>query len=150
MNTKMLVGGVVALLVVGGGSFYAGMQYSQRASQGSSSSPQDRAARFQQFGGGAGRGGRNGGGGFTAGEIIAKDDKSITIKMTDGSSKIVFYTSQTPTMKSVSGAVSDLSIGEQVTITGSANQDGSVTAQSIQIRPAGTTRGPSGVSSTVR
>ncbi len=51
------------------------------------------AAGFQ----GAGRGTM---GGFTAGEVLSKDDSGITIKMMDGSTKIVLVNGSTAVMKS--------------------------------------------------
>ena len=89
--------------------------------------------------GAAGMGVRVGmnGGGFMAGEILSKDESSITIKMQDGSTKIVLVGSSTQIMKSTTGSSDDLMNGTNVTVTGIANSDGSVTAESVQIRPAG-------------
>ncbi len=133
MNKNILI--VIALVAVGAGSFYGGMQYGKKTNGGD-----DRAARSGQFGGGRGeRGGfgRQSNGGFVAGEILFKDDKSITLKLRDGGSKIVFVSSSTQVMKSEAGTVNDLKVGEQVSTMGTANSDGSVNAQSVQIRPAG-------------
>ncbi len=75
-------------------------------------------------------------GSITAGEIVSKDDTSITLKLRDGSSKIVFYSTSTGIQKTATGTPADLTVGEQVAVTSSQNQGGSLTAQSIQIRPA--------------
>ena len=75
------------------------------------------------------------GGGFVSGEIITKDATSITVKLRDGSSKILFFTTDTPILKSTAGTAGDLSIGQEIMTTGKTNTDGSVTADSIQIRP---------------
>ena len=150
MQKKIII--VLAVLLVGSGAFYGGMKYAQgktptnvgRSGMGMGNfanlTPEERQARLQQFGatgmgGNRGTRGPNGaGGGFSGGEIIAKDDKSITIKLQDGGSKIVFLSASTTVMKAITGSPADLTVGTQVSAGGSANSDGSITAQSIQIR----------------
>ena len=39
-------------------------------------------------------------------------------------------------LNNAEGSLEDLKTGEEITVTGSVNQDGSVGAQSIQIRPS--------------
>ncbi len=131
---------VITLIIAGGGGFYSGMLY------GKSVSANSRASLNRQGGFGAGMmgaGQRGNGilqnGGFSGGEIIKKDSNSITVKLTNGSSQIILFSDATKMMKSVEGSAADLTVGEQVTITGSKNQDGSLTAQSIQVRSASQT-----------
>lgn len=135
MNKQTIIGGLVALIVVSGGAFYGGMSYAKSQTPTRGQFGNGQFIGNGQLPGGGMRGGMNGG--FTAGEIISKDETSITIKMQDGSTKIVLVGSSAQVMKSTTGSVDDLAIGIQVTVTGSANSDGSVTAQSVQIRPAG-------------
>ncbi len=125
---KLLLSIIITAVVVGSGAFYGGMKYGQ------SQIPQ---RGFQQFG--VNRMG-NGiinrqEGGFISGEIITKDSQSLTTKQQDGSSKIVFFTENTPILKNATGTVQDLIVGGQISINGTANSDGSISAQSIQIRP---------------
>ncbi|MGC9602748.1 MAG: hypothetical protein ABSE76_03375 [Minisyncoccia bacterium] len=135
MNKNQLIGAVVVLIIVGGGAFYAGMSYA------GSQTP----ARSSTFAGGAGSfAGRTGtrtsaGGGFTAGTIVASGSGTISIQEQNGSStEIVLVGPSTQILKTIAGSVSDLSVGTTVTITGgTSNSDGSLTANSIQIRPAG-------------
>lgn len=141
MQKNILI--VLALVVVAGSCFYGGMRYGQNQQIALSAS--QRQARGQQFGGGRGGAGVTGGpaganSGFVTGDILSKDDKSITVKTRDGGSKIIFYSATTAVMKSVNGASGDLTVGESISVNGSTNQDGSVSAQSIQIRPATATK----------
>jgi hypothetical protein len=148
-NKKIVLVIVVGLIVVGL-SFWGGMKYSnsknpssQFANRGQNGFNQNGEMRI-------GQGTRNGlNGGLVNGEIISKDDKSITVKLRDGGSastqggsKIVFFSPTTEVEKTVDGSIVDIIIGKQVTIMGTANPDGSVSATSIQIRPDLTQNNP--------
>jgi hypothetical protein len=138
---------IIIAIIVAAGSFFAGMKYGQSQGTGNLSrgqfrnldnlSAEERQQRIQEMGtAGVGfRGGREASG-FAAGEIISKDDKSITVKVQDGGSKIVFYSDTTEIGKFVDGTSTDLEVGKTVMVNGKTNEDGSITAQSIQMRPA--------------
>lgn len=138
---KILISVFVTAVLVGGGAFYGGMKYGQsKVPQRFANLSQEQRQQFQQTGadiGGlaAGRGQR--GSGFASGEIIAKDEKSITIKLPGGGSKIIFYSDSAEIGKFEKGNLDDLEVGKTITVNGEANSDGSITAQSIQIRPEG-------------
>ncbi|MDD4625356.1 MAG: hypothetical protein PHC82_03475, partial [Candidatus Pacebacteria bacterium] len=51
-------------------------------------------------------------------------------------SKIIFISESTETLKQASGSLDDLTVGEQVAVTGTADASGNITAKSIQILPA--------------
>ena len=137
----MYAGIVIALLVGVGGGFYGGMQYAKKSAvsvrgQFANLSPEERAARGLQFGGGGTRGGGRGqGGGAVAGEVITKDAESMTVKLMDGGSKIVFFSTSTGIMRMASGTPADILVGSNVLVVGTTNPGGSVSAQSVQIRP---------------
>ena len=131
--SKHLLLALVGIVVVGGGSFYGGMTYG-KSSAVSAQTAMDaaRGGRFRGMGGGNG-GGRMGGG-FLGGDVIAKDATSLTIKLRDGGSKIIFYSSSTQMHKQATGTIDEIAIGKQIMVTGDTNTDGSVTASSIQLR----------------
>ena len=135
---KLLLTVIVTAVIVGGGAFYGGIEYQKSKSvfvpggNIGNLSAEERQARFGNDVG-AQRQGINGG--TVSGEVISIDDESITVKIADGGSKIVFFSTSTKIQKSADGTREDLKEGEQVLIMGSVNQDGSVSAQSIQLRP---------------
>ena len=67
------------------------------------------------------------------GEIIDSDEKSITVKLPDGSSRIVFVGNETTISESTPSAKERLTEGTAVFVTGTANPDGSMNATLIQI-----------------
>jgi hypothetical protein len=120
---------VITAIIVGGVNFYAGTYFPRKGQV----SGLTNGTRFN----GTQRAMRTGGNGLISGEVISKDETSITVKLRDGGSKIVFLTAQTPVMKSVAGILGDVNTGATVIVTGKANPDGSIAADSVQIRPAG-------------
>jgi hypothetical protein len=132
------IGFVVVGIIVLVGVFYGGMVYgkSQVPARGNQALASNFAGRM------GGTRGTSGGGGFTTGQIIAKDATSITVQLMTGGptgtasgSKIVFVDSNTKVTKQASGTLSDLAVGTNISITGTANTDGSVSATAVQIRP---------------
>jgi hypothetical protein len=134
MTKKYIITTIVIAVVVGAGGFFGGMQFqkSRKLTVGGNLT----AAQRQQFANGNRMGVRSAGN-FAGGEIISKDDKSITVKTQDGSTKIVFYSGITQINKPTAVDASQLNTGDNVIVTGTTNSDGSVTANNIQIRPAG-------------
>ena len=130
---KTIVSMLAVVVVIGAGSFYGGMKYGQQTGLASATQ-----GSFSGSGAGVSRGARRNSsmnGDAVMGEILFKDDTSITVKLRDGGSRIVFVSASTQVMKSTTGVFSDLGIGDQVASFGTANADGSITAKSIQLRP---------------
>ncbi len=69
-----------------------------------------------------------------AGEILSSDDKSITVKLNNGGSKIVLVTDKTTINKASEATKADLTTGKNVAVFGTENSDGSVTAETIQLK----------------
>jgi hypothetical protein len=132
---------ILALLIGGTAGFFAGSQYqkSQRPSFGQFAGAGNGARGGS---GAAGLRGRNGNG--AAGTVLSVDTNSITVKLADGSSKIVLLTGSTSINKATQGSVSDLTAGTAVAAFGTTNTDGSITATNVQINPE--MRGPAAAS----
>lgn len=120
----------IVLLIAGlAGGFLIGMQYQKSQQQ-----PQGQfniQGQGRRLGGPQNRGNSRG----VTGEIISSDDKSITVKLQDGSSKIVLISASTQINKAALATISDLIVGQRVSVFGSNNTDGSVTAANIQLNP---------------
>jgi len=136
MDSKIIPIFIALILIIGGGAFFGGMKYQQSKRNFQNFSEEQRQQLFQ------GNTGRNlqrevGGGvgsSFLSGEVISKDEQSVTLKTPNGGSKIIFFSDSTEIVKSVDGASSDLEAGKTISVSGTTNQDGSLTAKSIQVR----------------
>ena len=138
MNTQVsmtkgkVIGGIVGIVVV---MFFVGYYFGNM--HGSANAQMTRGMGQGQYAGhGMGGGSRFSNGGIAAGTILSQDSTGITLKLQNGGSKIVIFGASTSVLKSVAGALTDLSVGQNVTVMGTANPDGSITAASVQIRPA--------------
>jgi hypothetical protein len=141
---NMLFAVLITAVIIGVGSFFGGMQYGKSQTGSLSGIPSDFGnfdpSQLGNFAGGPGAGGGfaragAGGNGFASGEILSIDEDSITISLPDGGSRLVFFSDTSKVTMSEEGAVEDLVSGISVMVTGESNDDGSVTAATIQILP---------------
>jgi len=135
MSRKKIALALGIVVVVGVGSFYVGMKYAGNSRFAACVGGRQFSRAMGNITGQ--RGGRTSGGagaGFVSGKVISKDKKTITVEVAGGGSKIVFISESIPVMKSTSGSLSDVVVVEQVMINGTSNQDGSLNAQSVQIK----------------
>jgi hypothetical protein len=134
MKNKNLIIMILLLVIVGGSSFFAGMKYQQNKLK----SAANQFAGGRIFGSGQQGPNQNetrNGNNFrpVAGEILSMDSKTVTVKMADGSSKIVVLSDKTVYNKTQTGSLNDLKVGDNISVFGTTNTDGSVTAQNVQI-----------------
>jgi len=149
-RTLRVVLGVVVVLILVAGSFYGGTLYGKQQAQ--AAMPQAFRERMAQFGqggqeatgeqqvqpgpGGFGRLGGQGGGGIV-GQIEEIAGDTLIITDFNGQQTRVQVTDTTLIEKYASVTVVELEAGEQVVVSGSENEDGSITARSVQVAPAG-------------
>jgi len=146
---KKILPFLIVAVAAGAISFYGGSVFAKRlsTSQGAGRQMGNDPTGGMMASGRAvgGQFGRNNSG-LINGEVVSKDATSITIKLqaapggqTDGQtgSKVVFYSASTTVAKMATVSMDELTPGTSVMIVGKSETDGSMTAQSIQIRPEG-------------
>jgi hypothetical protein len=129
-NTNNIILTIVLVIAVGVGGFFTGMKYQQ--------SKQPTRVDFQSLRGARQSGGmpaapQRAGAGMVRGEIIDKDEKSVTVKLPDDSSKIILISENTKINKATEGSVDDLETGKQIVVFGQENSDKSISATNIQL-----------------
>jgi len=138
----IIVGVIVLCAAVGAGAFYGGTVYER------TQVANVRNSFFNGRGGNGngGTGGGGGGGGFGGGVFgTVKSITGNTIQIsTPQNVTTVNLSDATTFMKTITGTVSDVQVGETITVRGQRDSSGNVTADSIQILPAGTTFGGRG------
>jgi len=140
MKTNQIFLFLSLFIIVGAIAFYGGMKYQE-------SNQRNNFLNNLKGGGAPGMLGRTTGQngnrvGFRPvnGEIISTDDKSITVKMPDGSSRIVFINDKTIINNAETASREDLKLGVKVAVFGNMNTDGSMSAQNIQLNPINSRR----------
>ena len=143
-NSKIIIPAICVLVGLGAG-FFGGFQYRNyqtnkfRGNFGAmgASGVAGTSGTFERFNGTrtAGQNGARMGGGAVSGSILSMDAKSLTVKLLDGSSKIVLFSDSTAYSNTIKASLSDLKVGSTVAVFGTANSDGSVTATNVQINP---------------
>ena len=129
MKQNMIIIAVLVAVVALGAGFFGGMKYQQ------SKRPAFNRDLNNVQGARTGNGVDRMAFRPVTGEIISVDDKSITVKLNDGSSKFVLLTDNTQINKASEVKKEELKAGEKVSVFGTQNSDGSVTAQSVQLNP---------------
>jgi len=151
MDKKHIITIIVVAVVVGVLGFFGGYKLGQaKASPKTGQFSQNNAfgSRIGANATGARRTGTNGNT-FANGKIISKDSNSITLQLqnnmfggsasstsSSAGSRIVLISGSAQISKFASGTPDDLTIGSQVIVTGTANPDGTMTAQTVQVRPS--------------
>lgn len=130
-----LVVTILIVVLVGAGAFFAGMKYQEGKVGGMNNTRQLQGMGNGSRGAGQNGQGRLGAGRPVNGEILEADDKSITVKLADGSSKIILLGDKTVVNKTSEASKTDLKTGIKVAAFGTENSDGSITANNIQINP---------------
>lgn len=147
-NNNMLVTGIL-VVIIAAGAFYGGMQYQKNQTRTAFAGMMNVGGQggFGQgrgmMGGGGARGNRNGMA-PVVGEVVSADANSVTVKLPDGSSKIVNISASTTISKTDTGSKADVKTGAKVAAFGTTNSDGSITAQNIQLNPMFRMRGMMG------
>ncbi len=117
---------IIVAVVVGAVAFFVGTKFQSSQSGTASQYGQNGSQRSGRFG----QNGR-----ATVGEVVGQDQGSITVKLQDGSSKIINVTGQTTYSKTDKAAKADIAVGQRIAAFGTVNSDGSIDAQSVQLNP---------------
>lgn len=153
-KTIKIILSIVGVLVIAGASFYGGMVVGKNQATASTATlplnmpegfqppdgvafPSDGTRPFGVRGQGNGAAGFAAQPGMTFGAIESIDGNTLTLTTQAGGAVTVQVTGTTLIEKNASVAVSDLAVGDTVIVSGSDNSDGSITARSVQVAPAG-------------
>lgn len=135
-NSQSIIIAVLVIIIVASASFFGGMKYQQSKIGSKRFGMGQFAANGQNMRfSGRNNGARAGFGGIVAGDVVGVDANSITVKLSDGSSKIVNLTNSTTYTKTDTASKADVTTGTKVAVIGAKNSDGSVTATSIELNP---------------
>ena len=132
-NTNLIIiVAVILVIVAAAGGFFGGMMYQKNQTPSFGMMGQNGARQGGAF---SGRSGQNTAFRPVRGQVLSTSTNSLTVKMSDGSTKIIVLSSSTVFAQSAKAALTDVKTGDTVNVVGTTNSDGSVTAQDVQINP---------------
>lgn len=131
---------LLSLVAVGAVTFFGGLTLGKNQVSANIQSPEAfRSGQSFNPGDFAGRmnGSRTGSSENLRGTILSADGSSVVLQLADqGGSKIVMLSDSTQIMETKSVDASVLESGKSVTIMGTSNEDGTISAASIMLRDA--------------
>jgi hypothetical protein len=143
----MIVLGVLAVLAIAAGSFYGGMVYGKNQAQADlpmivdaegMPTGQGQFATLPEGQRGMIRGQFAGGqGGMLFGEIQAIGNGELTVTDQNGEPIQVIVADTTLIQKQAEVTLADLEVGETVVVSGNRDDQGNITARSLQVSPGG-------------
>jgi Cu/Ag efflux protein CusF len=134
-KNTMIVASVILIIIAAAGGFFGGMVYQKNQTPSFGMMGQNGSRQGGNFAGRLGQSGQNSNFRPVRGQVLSIGNNSLTVKMSDGSTKIVVLSSSTSFAQSTKAALSDIKTGDTVNVVGTQNSDGSVTAQDVQINP---------------
>lgn len=135
-----IIWAIVVIVALAGGFFWGKASGAAARASGFSGAFNSSSTRgFVRTGSGAATAGAG-----AIGQITAIGSSSLTLQLANGNSEVVLYSASTPVMTETTVSPSALSVGTNVVVAGTTNSDGSVTATTIDIRPAGAAGGYGG------
>jgi len=125
MNKQILIF-IPVTIAIAGGSFFGGLVLGYfKAGQGNFSRTGQGSTIRKNIGMG---------GNLIVGQILSLEGNTLTVKLQTGGSKIVLLSDITKVLKSTDTTKEELLTDKNITVTGKTNSDGTVTADTIQIR----------------
>lgn len=138
MKNNLLI--IIITAILSGGIGFWGARAYQKNQKISATPGQLQFGKGMQNGTGHGgnnmtRGGKmpGNGGGPVSGEISSLEDKTITLKTQDGSSKIIVFSDSSIINKISEASLADLQVGSQIMVMGTSDDSGTLTAKTISI-----------------
>jgi hypothetical protein len=143
MNKKQIIITIVVAVIVGAAGFAGGMQYQKSKTPAFAGRSGINAGVNGVAGAAGARRFAAGGNNFVTGSVLSQNGQQMTVQNRSGGSLIVILPASAQIGKFAAASSTDISVGSVVTVTGTTNSDGSMTAQTVQVRPAGSP-GPGG------
>lgn len=128
---------IVLIIAALGLGFFGGMEYQMHKTRTFSfgSANFTGGGRFRQVFNGSGQDKQN----FIPlrGQVVSTDNNTLTLKLTDGSTKLVILSGSTVFQKMSTASAADLKKGTTITVVGKQDTGGTLTAQNVSIGSMG-------------